>query len=440
MSKQSSQEGIALRYTQAFHCIGPECPDTCCKSWKIPLEKEALKKWQKILSEDELAQTVEKYSDNKNPAFVAKIKLSADGNCQLLNNRGLCSIHEKYGEEYLPHICKTYPRALRSVRGHYELSMSMACPEVARLGLLNSTATDLVSFDAGDLIKHGFASSQRSTKEAPIYFKSLDSVRDIMLYIFSMREITVQQRLFVAAWFSQKISVFININSKKFNEEELLHQLEELSSPGVLPELCAQFQGFPESCEFALPIVRGILFQRLHTKDTIGALMGEVMGTYGFEYSRYDEDGRHYIEMKSTQGSAEERFAEIVPVYLSRRNRVQQKYGQKIDIYLENYCRQYLVLNLFVDFESPYAQMKDLVVRLAVIRFLFYSHPGLDRLLDNENVQPGDFEILDKVIVDVVYKFSRGIEHAYGFLQKIYDELEQLEMNELHHYVLLMKM
>lgn len=440
MSGRSGQEGVTFRYTQAFRCLGSDCPDNCCKHWEINVDKNTYKKWQKILPQDELDKKVLKHGKGSLPGIIGKIKLEEDGHCPFLNKDSLCEIHKDHGESSLPYPCRTYPKGIMSVIGQYELSMTLSCPEVARLALLDSTAMELVNFDPSDLVNSGSTSMPRKSKESPAYFKSLNPVRDTLLYILGMREITIQQRIFIATWFAETISNSINHKMSKFDEHELVRQLDRLSAPGVLLELCAQFEKIPEACEFGLLIIQTILFQRIHKRDITGDLIGEIVSSYGFKSSHYKEGELFKVVLEPVQGTLNERFASIASIYLSRRNRLRKKYGDRIDLYFENYCRHFLFQNLMVDFESPYVQMQHLIVRLSVIKFLFFSHPALDPLFDSNDVREGDLDILDDTAVKVLYKFSRGIEHAFEFLQKVHEELERQDKNRFAHFVLLMKL
>lgn len=73
----------------------------------------------------------------------ARLVFGPSSYCTFLAD-GLCSLHRRYGSQVLSEACATYPR--RNVRGggEAEISATMACPEIARLGLFGVEAPRMV--------------------------------------------------------------------------------------------------------------------------------------------------------------------------------------------------------------------------------------------------------------------------------------------------------
>jgi lysine-N-methylase len=82
--------------------------------------------------------------NRKNPtrSFYAKVRLTVDASCPFLDAERLCGIQKRLGEEYLSETCTSYPRVRNVVNGLLEESMTMACPEAARLALLDPDAME----------------------------------------------------------------------------------------------------------------------------------------------------------------------------------------------------------------------------------------------------------------------------------------------------------
>ena len=84
--------------------------------------------------------------------------------------------------------------------------------------------------------------------------------------------------------------------------------------------------------------------------------------------------------------------------------------------------------------------MQELIVRHAFVRFIFFSHPGLDALLGQDELdQKSGLEVLDDAAVNVFYRFSRGIEQALDLLRQVHVKKGGLAIDEFEHHVLLMK-
>ena len=88
---------------------------------------------------------------------------------------------------------------------------------------------------------------------------------------------------------------------------------------------------------------------------------------------------------------------------MPRRRRRTARAGARLDQIFENYCKQFWVREWYVDSVDLYTQLQQLLVRVAVLRFLLVSHPSED---------------LEKAAVEVVYSMTRGVEHHSEFLKK----------------------
>ena len=77
-------------------------------------------------------------------SFHGIIKMKKDGFCPFLNGKNLCSIQKSYGENYLSSTCKTFPRRNIKYSDDQNIrTLSMACPEAARLCLTTDDAMNI---------------------------------------------------------------------------------------------------------------------------------------------------------------------------------------------------------------------------------------------------------------------------------------------------------
>src|SRR5688572_10864956 len=96
-----------------FRCLGTECPDNCCHNWRIRIDRkhhDALE--QRMSSPEERAEfaAAVRKSDDPEPQLHALMVLDDDGCCRFLAKDRSCTVHARYGEEYLPDGCSRYPR------------------------------------------------------------------------------------------------------------------------------------------------------------------------------------------------------------------------------------------------------------------------------------------------------------------------------------------
>ena len=117
-------------YVNQFHCLAGDCPDTCCKDWQIILDEDALARYRA--------------TENGETRFREE-----GGRCVLLRDDGLCPIQAAYGAEALCRTCYTHPRFTEEYGQTAELTLSLSCPEAARLLLTHEAPLRIETQDDG---------------------------------------------------------------------------------------------------------------------------------------------------------------------------------------------------------------------------------------------------------------------------------------------------
>ena len=132
------------QYVNKFSCLGSKCPETCCHGMTIDIDKETHSKYQKIKIEGitNIPNLLQK-KDNPTEKHFSSIKSRKDGYCSFLGNDGLCSIQKKYGEDFLSHTCYTFPRKNINFKENKLVTLSVSCPEAARLCLSNKNSMEI---------------------------------------------------------------------------------------------------------------------------------------------------------------------------------------------------------------------------------------------------------------------------------------------------------
>ena len=140
-----SMVNYSPQYVDKFSCLGSKCPETCCHGMLIDVDKETHSKYQKIKIEGikNVSNLLQK-KDNPTDQHFSVIKLKKDGHCSFLGNDGLCGIQKKYGEDYLSHTCNTFPRKNIDFAENKMQTLSMSCPEAARLCLSNKNSMEII--------------------------------------------------------------------------------------------------------------------------------------------------------------------------------------------------------------------------------------------------------------------------------------------------------
>ena len=101
--------------------------DSCCAGWQIMIDETSL----------------ERYGNEKSE-FGTRLRNSIDWDeeCFYQNNRrcaffkmkkNLCDLYKALGPDSLCDTCRMYPRHTEEYEGLRELSLSLSCPEAARI-------------------------------------------------------------------------------------------------------------------------------------------------------------------------------------------------------------------------------------------------------------------------------------------------------------------
>ncbi len=94
---------------------------TCCKRhWRITLDPERIKDYQRIASTDDF------FAENFKYITVDEQHMIHD--CKLLRGDNSCYLHAKYGLEMLSSVCQSYPRFFIRTKQGVEGGLSYACP------------------------------------------------------------------------------------------------------------------------------------------------------------------------------------------------------------------------------------------------------------------------------------------------------------------------
>lgn len=179
-------KGVHMIYTypdyyKKFSCIADKCPDTCCGKWQIVIDDDSLEKYEDYNGEyrDELRRKV----NWKEGVF----RHGRSGKCAFLRDDMLCDMYIHMGKESLCTTCREYPRHTEEFENVREISLSLSCPEVARM-LMN--ITDKVTFvteeDDEDEVFDDFDY---------FLYSNLEDIREAILNVIQDRSVDIRSRI-----------------------------------------------------------------------------------------------------------------------------------------------------------------------------------------------------------------------------------------------------
>ena len=201
-----SNQSIILqpKYVGDFQCDGSKCNAKCCGKWRIDIDMETYKKYQRIKN----PAMRKKILSGIQPSTIQtgfQIKLNNKGVCPLLCEDNLCYVQRNMGEDALSQTCKVYPRMVQQI-GNYQFRMlAMTCPVAAEYALLSPNAMELQQISCEeDTSAWKLMAKNCNMKNVP---NDLSAVHIMMggLAILQNTSYTFEQRLVILGLFLDKV-------------------------------------------------------------------------------------------------------------------------------------------------------------------------------------------------------------------------------------------
>ena len=168
-------------YYKKFKCIASKCPDTCCSQWQIVIDDDSLEKYKAY--KGEYKKILDKRIDWREGVF----KHNKNGKCAFLCDNKLCDMYIKLGNESLCTTCREYPRHTEEFENVREISLSISCPEVARI--LMSTDDKVTFYTKEDENEEIFEDFDY------FLFSCLQDIREEIIKILQNRDIGIRERI-----------------------------------------------------------------------------------------------------------------------------------------------------------------------------------------------------------------------------------------------------
>lgn len=194
-------EAMIPQFASRFSCVGPDCALSCCMCFSIAFEKKNYD-----LLENQLGLTVAQKKNYKkcsksqrSDASYAQFIAQGEWNACGFFEEGLCILHRDFGEQALCNVCYLHPRLYRAFAPDYiELSVSLSCPEAAKLALLSP--------DAFDFLPQTSQIRQEVIETLPRHLQPLQpillDVRFFCIQILRVQDLSLWKRLALLSLFS----------------------------------------------------------------------------------------------------------------------------------------------------------------------------------------------------------------------------------------------
>ena len=235
-----SVQAVQPRYAASFTCTGPACEDNCCTGWTVHIDRKtfnAYRQAKKPLLNERLEKHVKRARSLSSDTQYARIEMQPISQACPFMEEKLCSIQREMGEDKLSDTCATYPRSNRVMAGQHEQSLTLSCPEAARLALLQADAMDFVEGETRlrpEVITSIKAKSGLSTE-------TMGSIRVFALQLMRTEGLALWQKLAVLGLFCDQLTQLLKM-SGHVRIPGLLDEMRTMVNTGAITEALSVMQ------------------------------------------------------------------------------------------------------------------------------------------------------------------------------------------------------
>lgn len=404
-----------LDYYPQFQCIGAECEDTCCVGWTVTIDKKTYKKYQSISDLAFRKKVLSKINRNKaqlnNEPY--KIKLNSDSACPFLDQDRLCEIYKNCGESYLSNTCSSFPRHGRKFFDQVESTLSLGCPEAARLALLHEQPVQLIDIEPDSVHSQQLTKINLPslTEHLPAeYQQPCESFRMLCLLAVQMRQFSLDQRLFMIGFFVNKFSERLQSNDFSGINQVIVDFIDCTQTPD---QFLLQYQALPSDPNLKLKYFTEVLVSDFPVAKS----------------PRLAECLNWFVEGFGLQRDAAIDLEPVLARYQSAYREYYEPFLQNRGVMLENYLvshmffsgfpfeGQFSPLDNYLKFISTFASIQTLLIGMAAY------HKG----------------IKDEHVVQLIQSYERFIAHNVHYLPGLVSYLKGCDFNTLPAMVVLIK-
>lgn len=291
---------ITPMYYDQFRCIGQDCPDTCCTgSWRIYVDRKSIEKYEALPESEfkkDLADSIKKNPDAKHSWDYAEINLTRDRLCPMLTPECFCRIQLELGSDCLHLTCRKYPRIRVKYGNRIEKSLSLSCPEAARLVLLDTEPISFVTRQ--EILEESPENTQNDDWEPLFQARFKEAAFDILQNSSQL----IEERLYRLGQLCKNIEAERESSETKSVPDRLTATwLREASSVSGLtthpPDLSAQLQAFGNLADFSFRCSRWPRYRELGTVILTGLrleLHGNSLQVNSLNVLKYKEAIHRY--------------------------------------------------------------------------------------------------------------------------------------------------
>ncbi len=359
-------------YYEKFKCVADRCEATCCAGWQIVIDETALARYKS--EPGEYGEVLRNRIDWEEGVFQQDCRKR----CAFLNEKNLCEMYERLGEESLCVTCANYPRHIEEFENLREITLTISCPEVARILMEQKEPVSFLEEETDE-------AEEEFEDFDPFFFSYLEDARRIMTDILQNRSLSVAVRVSLVQKMAEEMQKII-AESDLFDLADVFDTYEEEANlEKVVTEAEREIKSFYDKMEDGFRYSKAV-FDRL------------------YELEHLSEDWEDYLEQcrVTLYGGGAKAYRDMRNKFKEYCNRAPID-GVSMDILLE----QLLVYFVFAYFCG--AVYDDNVI--GKIRMSVDSVTVLYEMFLAKWTEQGG-HLSGEDMKRIVYRYSRELEHS----------------------------
>ncbi|XQW85625.1 flagellin lysine-N-methylase [Thalassotalea piscium] len=398
-------------FVSEFSCIGPECADTCCGSWKVNVDKKAfknLKKNENIIIRQLANENLSLTRESTNT--WGEINLKDDGYCPFLDTTGWCEIHKQIGAEALPKTCQNYPKTFLMFGDQIEASISISCPTAAEGVLLTPSAFTFKQNEKTPQSLNHLTLGGYTDETLPAWMPIL---RDFCFSVILFDQIPLEHRLF-------SLGMALKQGEKHLDDpkrlQEFLATAEEMTADG---SFSGMFEKLSVQKEF-----KWVMFANQHYKMNVESQLfkdAQQPENKSENLNRFDEVRKPMFDLieERKQKQPDDLESDLFLDVLAAGNEKVSAFLANNEHILINYILYYLFHHQFMfnHDKTPFQFFKIMSVDL------FMQRTYLAGIAEKEG------ELTKERLIQIFQTYARKRQHSNYFIKNMEIQLEKSNTN-----------
>lgn len=388
-----------------FQCA--QCGE-CCQNWLVSVDRDSLTRLQKVFNQEKLDKGILRKHFKRTPGKTddynyASIRM-LNSRCGFLGEENCCGVHREFGAEYLPIVCRLFPRKIIVTPRGLEFSYSLSCGTAVKKLASSNPIKVLHNPDGFSFVKsHQYYGELTAKMFSQTPFREhYFALEEQFLELIQNRKYSLQERLIF-------LGLLISSLQKPCHKELDKESREILDAMLAGDTFYQQIQEIPPDIPYQLKALK--LFLQCWSENNHDLSLSKVI-----------EESFSFFHLQE-----EDISPESVKIYQNYYQQFFLPREQEVEHILENYLVNYILGKNFFIYRLNEAYYL-MIFFYKIIRYLV-----LNLSLTEESL------VSPETILKSIHLVERGIGHNRGYYGSVLKNLIKNGYTSVPHAIYLLK-